>query len=91
LSASGKGMFMIVQVSNPDRHVEHFHAIVDTLNEQGLIADKQCKDIARLRGASYDSTPFLNADAGAFKDMVGTTDYIINIHSLINNDVWDIG
>lgn len=87
LSASGQGMFMIIQIENPDEHMRHFHAIAETLRKRGLIVDKQCKDIARLRGASYDDAPYLNEEAGIFTCTLEPTVYAPKMEVNPDNDV----
>ncbi|MDH6356257.1 PriCT-2 domain-containing protein [Parabacteroides sp. PF5-9] len=75
LSASGKGMYMIIQIANPEKHKEHFQAIAEVLRVRGLVVDKQCRDVARLRGASFDEDPYMDEEAGVFTDMIEPKEY----------------
>ena len=68
LSASGNGLFLLFRVKYPEKHAEHFAALARELQYRGLTVDATCKDIARLRGASYDPNPYYNPDAGMFSD-----------------------
>lgn len=64
LSASGQGLFVLVPIAYPDRHLEHFQAIeFYFLVNHGIYIDKACKDICRLRGISYDAAPYFNHSA----------------------------
>lgn len=67
LSASGNGIYLIYPIEEPDLHLEHFKALNSDIYERGLIADPQCRDIARLRGASYDPNPYFNPNAETYK------------------------
>lgn len=62
VSAGGNGCFAIYRIATPQRYAEHLASIVAELNGKGIIADKACKDIARLRFASYDPTPYINRE-----------------------------
>lgn len=66
LSAGGNGMFLLFRVAHPKWHAEHFAAIARELQGRGLIVDIACKDVARLRGASYDPQPYYNPNTEAF-------------------------
>lgn len=87
LSASGKGIFMIVRINEPSKHKQHFKAISEMLANRGLIVDKQCGDVSRLRGASFDSNPYLNADSGRFTEILMPTTHQIPKVSNSGNDV----
>lgn len=64
LSVGGKGMFALIPLAWPDRHEEHFDSLKIDFNEQyGLILDKSCRDVTRLRVISYDENPYVNEDA----------------------------
>ena len=60
VSAGGNGCFAIYRIATPQRYTEHLASIVAELNDKGVIADKACKDLARLRFASYDPNPYIN-------------------------------
>jgi hypothetical protein len=63
LSASGSGLFLLFGIAHPERHAGHFHALARDLLGRGLIVDATCKDVARLRSASYDPNPIYLPDA----------------------------
>lgn len=63
LSVGGCGCFVLYRIAEPWRYAEHYASIVAELSSLGLNVDTACKDIARLRFASYDPTPYLNPEA----------------------------
>lgn len=68
LSASGNGCFAIFRLSNPDNHLGHFLALQRLFKSRlGIVIDGQCKDVKRLRFASYDSEPYINDNAEPFR------------------------
>ena len=60
LSVSGNGLFLLIRIAYPEKHSEHFNALASDLKERELIVDPQCKEVSRLRGASYDPNPYYN-------------------------------
>jgi len=64
LSASGKGVFIVIVLAYPEKHLQHYLAIESTFkNRFGIITDPLCKDIPRLRFMSYDKEAILNENA----------------------------
>lgn len=66
LSVSGKGLFCLVPVPNliphPELHKEYFKALQFCFKELGIIVDKNCSDITRLRVISYDPNRYRNEE-----------------------------
>lgn len=69
-SVSGNGLFLLFKVKYPEKHLEHFAALARELTGRGIAVDQACKDVARLRGASYDPNPFFNPDAAPFDGLL---------------------
>lgn len=68
LSASGKGCFAIFRLSHPENHLGHFLALQRLFKSRlGIVIDGQCKDVKRLRFATYDSEPYINDNAEPFR------------------------
>lgn len=64
LSAGGKGMFAILPIAYPHQHLAQFMALEDEfLQLYGIRLDRACKDVTRLRAASYDDRAYINPDA----------------------------
>lgn len=62
-SASGQGLFVIIPIAYPERHKEHFYSLQKDFEKMNIIIDAQCKDVSRLRLASYDDEPYVNLNA----------------------------
>lgn len=66
-SISGDGYFAIVPLEHPTHHLEHYLAIEKEFkDEYGIVLDKQCKDVCRLRFATYDESPYYNPQAAPY-------------------------
>lgn len=64
LSVGGKGMFALLPLAWPDRHGEQFDALKDEFMDcYGLVLDKSCRDVTRLRALSYDPDAYINESA----------------------------
>ncbi|WP_165830146.1 BT4734/BF3469 family protein [Flavobacterium hydrophilum] len=70
LSVSGRGAFCIIPIKNPEKHAEHFEALKIIFERFGIIIDKACKDVTRLRGYSYDPDAYFNEDAVVFTQLI---------------------
>ena len=62
LSAGGNGCFVVYRIATPQRYTEHLTSIHSELCSNGIIPDRACKDLARLRYASYDPKPYINRE-----------------------------
>ena len=63
LSASGKGFFLLIPITDPMKHKEHFTALFNDFEKLGVIIDKAPKNVASLRGYSYDPNGLFRHDA----------------------------
>ena len=72
-SISGDGYFAIVPLENPKHFKQHYHALEEEMRSYGIIIDKSCKDITRLRFATYDDAYYYNPAASSFYLEVDTT------------------
>lgn len=71
MSVSGNGLCLIFRIAHPERHKEQFDALVREIREKtGLVADKGCCDVCRLRGASYDAYPYCNPQAKPYRGVL---------------------
>ena len=62
-SIRGKGWFAIFRIAYPDKHEAQFEALKRDFANSGLIIDKACKNVNRMRFISYDPEPYVNEDA----------------------------
>lgn len=65
-SVSGDGYFAITKLNNPQNYEGHFLALEDEFKGYGITIDKSCKDVSRLRFASYDMGAYHNPDATSY-------------------------
>ena len=64
LSAGGGGMYAIIPIAYPHRHLAQFLALEDEFRQSyGICLDRACKDVTRLRAASYDPQAYINPNA----------------------------
>lgn len=63
LSVSGHGVFIIMPLSQPEKHKAHFLALKKQFSGIGLTIDSSCKNINRLRCISADANAVWNPDA----------------------------
>lgn len=66
LSVSGRGVFCLIPIADPNMHRQHFYSIEKDFQEMGITIDSACKDITRLRYCSYDSKPVININADVY-------------------------
>lgn len=70
LSARGKGYFCIIQIADHSKFLGHFLCLERDFRRAGIVIDNSCKNINRLRYASYDPEPYINLDAVAYDRIV---------------------
>lgn len=63
LSVGGCGCFVLYRIAEPERYTEYYADIVASIEALGFKVDMACRDLARLRFASYDPAPYLNREA----------------------------
>ena len=62
LSVSGKGLFCIIPIVQPDLHKEYFQALKWCFGKLGIVIDKNCSDVTRLRVCTYDPKRYRNEE-----------------------------
>lgn len=72
-SISGDGYFGIIPIENPSHFRQHYNALEEEMKSYGITIDKSCKDITRLRFATYDDEYYYNPSASSFYLEVDTT------------------
>jgi KaiC/GvpD/RAD55 family RecA-like ATPase len=65
-SCSGQGYFCLIPISNINKFSEHWNSLNDDFKKLGIVIDKQCKDISRVRYYSYDSEYYYNPNAAIY-------------------------
>jgi hypothetical protein len=59
LSASGKGYWGLVPIAHQERHSQHFDALKRVFAHYGIHIDTKPRNVASLRGYSYDAAPYM--------------------------------
>ena len=62
-SVGGEGWFAIFRIAYPGKHREQFEALRRDFERDGLIIDRCCSDVCRMRIISHSSKPYVNKDA----------------------------
>tara|TARA_R110002126_G_scaffold39767_1_gene117569 strand:+ start:30439 stop:31329 length:891 start_codon:yes stop_codon:yes gene_type:complete len=70
LSVSGNGYWGLIPISEPTKHKQHFEALLLKFKYLGINIDVSCKDVARLRGYSYDNDAYFNHSAEKFNQVL---------------------
>ena len=65
-SVGGKGWFAIFRIGYPDRHRAQFEALRRDFAHEGLVIDRSCCDVSRMRIMSYDPEPYVNEQASIY-------------------------
>ena len=63
LSVSGNGYFVIIPLRYPDYHKGQFEKLKRDFERMGIVIDRACGDVSRMRCMSYDEEPYVNANA----------------------------
>lgn len=63
LSVSGNGYFVIIPLRYPDYHKQQFEQLKRDFEKMGIIIDRACGDVSRMRCLSYDAEPYVNVEA----------------------------
>jgi len=70
LSVSGRGVFCIIPLSYPHKHKAQFEALEKDFAALGLVIDKACKDVSRLRSITNDPQATWNPQAQPYKKVI---------------------
>ena len=63
-SVGGKGLYILIAVDgDKDTFINHFKALQDEFSQMGIVIDKACKNLNRLRVISYDTESYYNEKA----------------------------
>lgn len=63
LSVSGTGLWGLIPIAYPDKHSQHFDFIKEAFKGVGITIDDKPRNVASLRGYSYDSEAYFNHNA----------------------------
>ncbi len=66
LSASGLGYWGVIPISYPEQHKAHFEALKRDFAKYGIAIDEKPKNVASLRGYSWDADAYFNHNAKVY-------------------------
>lgn len=66
-SVSGHGVFGIIPLAYPDKHKQQFEALRRDFVNMDIELDKNCSDVTRLRGLSYDREAVIRLNAVPYR------------------------
>ena len=69
-SVGGNGYWGLIPIAYPEKHKEHFEALVLYFARLGIHLDPAPKNVASLRGYSWDSKPYFNHKAIPFTHVI---------------------
>ena len=87
-SASGTGYFCIMPIADPSKHREYFRAIAHDFKRCGIVIDRKCINVNRLRFVSYDASPYVNTGAQVYDYTLPTRDH--KAAQVLGRDVSDV-
>ncbi|MDD4384559.1 MAG: BT4734/BF3469 family protein [Bacteroidales bacterium] len=70
LSVSSLGVFLIIPLAYPHKHLQQFLALEKDFKALGITIDDSCKDVSRLRGISSDPQATWNDKAQPYKKLI---------------------
>lgn len=68
LSARGEGIFALIYYNKNNDFLKTFKALEKDFRDMGIVIDKACKDICRLRFVSWDSDPLEKEDVEMYDE-----------------------
>lgn len=86
LSVSGKGYFLIIPLRYPNYHKQQFEQLKRDFERMGIIIDRACGDVTRMRCLSYDAEPYINTEAIPYEGYYVEPRPIVN-YQCTNDDV----
>lgn len=69
-SCSGTGYFALVRLAYPEQHKSQFAALMEDYASLGIMLDRACSDVSRIRFASFDPTPYVNPFCVPYKGLL---------------------
>lgn len=69
LSVSGTGFWGLIPIGYPEKHKQHFEALRRSFNHVGIVIDEKPKNVASLRGYSYDKEAYFNHNAAIYYNL----------------------
>lgn len=72
-SCRGAGYFAIIPITNGDKLKDHFKALQEDFKGLGIVLDKSCSDVTRVRYVTYDKDYYINPNPVTYARMLTET------------------
>lgn len=72
LSIRGEGYYVLISISSPLKHREHFASLEKDFGRCGLVVDPACINVGRKRFVSFDSDPYVNLEPETYCRVIET-------------------
>ena len=72
-SCRGNGYFAIIPIAQGERLKNHFKALQEDFLTLGIVLDKSCSDVARVRYVTYDKDYYINPNPVIYTGMITET------------------
>ena len=72
-SCRGNGYFAIIPITNGERLKNHFRALQEDFKGLGIVLDKSCSDVTRVRYVTYDKDYYINPNPVIYTRMITET------------------
>lgn len=72
-SCRGNGYFAIIPILQGDRFKDHFRALQEDFLTLGIVLDKSCSDVTRVRYVTYDKDYYINPNPVIYTRMLNET------------------
>lgn len=69
-SVSGTGYYCLIPVKHTDMFKQHFNALQKDFADKGIVIDKSCSNVNRLRYYSYDNDAYINTNAEVYTTLL---------------------
>ena len=81
LSVSGTGLWGVIPIAFPDKHKQHFEALKKDFSSLGIEIDGKPKNVASLRGYSFDDEGYFNHEATIYTNVFEPKPQVLKIPS----------
>lgn len=72
-SCRGNGYFAIIPITNGDKLKDHFKALQEDFKGLGIVLDKSCSDVTRVRYVTFDENYYINSNPVIYARMLTST------------------
>lgn len=70
LSVSGRGVWGLVPIGRPEKHISHYKALAHDFTKLGITLDISCSPVSKGRQYSWDRDPYFNHTARPYNKVM---------------------